>query len=75
MKLKYTFVTVKGEENFIATVPEFPGVVAQAKTMEEIFPKVKDAISVYIKTLENEKLAVPQSFELIGVNQVEISNE
>lgn len=75
MNKKYTFVIVKGEENFIATVPELPGIVAQAKTIEEIFPKVKDAISVYIKTIENEKLSIPSSFELIGVNQVEISHD
>lgn len=69
----YTFVTLKGEDdNFIGVVPEISGIVAQALTQEELFPRIKTAIMAYNKTLEEEKLVSPQSLKLIGVNEVNI---
>lgn len=69
----YTVVTVKSEDgNLIATVPQLPGVVAQGGNTEEIVSRIKDATCLYIKTLEQEKLHIPQSFELVSVNEVEI---
>lgn len=76
MNKTYTFVILKGHDNgYIATVPQLPGVVAQASDMESIFPRIKEAITVYIQTLDREKLEVPQNFELIGVNQVDVNYE
>lgn len=76
MKKCYTFITLKGlDNNYIATVPELPGVIAQAKSTEILLPRIKESITAYIKTLEKEKLASPHSLELIGVNEVEVDYE
>lgn len=73
MKRNYTFVITKGlDDYFIATVPELPGVITQAKDILDIFPRVKESIEVYLEALEDEKLEAPQEIKLIGVNQIEV---
>jgi predicted RNase H-like HicB family nuclease len=72
----YTFVTLKTEDNqYIGVVPEIPGIVAQSPNKDELSPRIKDAITAYIKTVRQEKLSSPQSLELIDVNEVTIENE
>lgn len=73
MRKNYSFVITKGIDNyFIATVPELSGVFTQAKELCDIFPRVKEAIEVYLETLESEKSIVPDEVKFIGVNQVEV---
>lgn len=73
MKRNYTFIITKGLDNYyIASVPELPGVMTQAKTIEEIFPRVKEAIEVYLEAVEEEKQPVHDELKLIGVNQIEV---
>ena len=53
MKRNYTFIITKGEDGyFIATVPELPGVVTQAQDVYDIFPRVKEAIEVYLEAIK-----------------------
>lgn len=50
MKRNYTFVITKGMDGYyIATVPELPGVITQAKDIFDLFPRVKEAIEVYLE--------------------------
>ena len=73
MRKNYSFVITKGIDGYyIATVPELPGVFTQAKEMDEIFPRVKEAIEVYLETLEDEKNEQSNDIKFIGVNQVEV---
>lgn len=73
MKRKYTFIITKGlDDYYIATVPELPGVVTQAKEILDLFPRVKEAIEAYLEVLEEEKLEAPQETQLVGVNQIEV---
>ncbi len=73
MKKNYTFIITKGEdEYYIATVPELPGVITQAKDMQDLFPRVKEAIEVYLEAIEEENQGIPEEVKLIGVNQIEV---
>jgi predicted RNase H-like HicB family nuclease len=73
MKKNYTFIITKGVDGYyIATVPELPGVITQAKTIEDIFPRVKEAIEVYLEAIEEEIEAVPDEIRFVGVNQIEV---
>ena len=53
------------------SVPELPGVFTQAKTIEEIFPRIKEAIEVYLEAIEEQK-SVFEDIKFVGVNQVEV---
>ncbi|MGI6423855.1 MAG: type II toxin-antitoxin system HicB family antitoxin [Tepidanaerobacteraceae bacterium] len=57
---------------FIASVPELPGVMTQAKSIAEIFPRVKEAIEVYLEAVEEENQTFLEKVEFIGVNQIEV---
>lgn len=73
MKKDYTFIITKGIDGFyIATVPELPGVVTQARTIEEIFPRIKEAIEVFLEAVEEEKQPAFEIVKFIGVNQIEV---
>lgn len=72
MKRNYTFLITKGIDGYyIGSVPELPGVFSQAKTIEEIFPRIKEAIEVYLEAVEEEQ-SIFEDIKFIGVNQVEV---
>ena len=72
MKKNYTFLVTKGIDGYyIGSVPELPGVLTQAKTIEELFPRIKEAIEVYLDAIEEEKLDF-EDIKFIGINQVEV---
>lgn len=60
------------DDYFIATVPELPGVITQAKNIEDLFPRVKEAIEVYLEAIEDEKTKMQEELQFIGVNQIEV---
>ncbi|NLU09772.1 MAG: type II toxin-antitoxin system HicB family antitoxin [Tepidanaerobacter acetatoxydans] len=73
MKRSYTFIITKGVDGYyIASVPELPGVMTQAKTIAEIFPRVKEAIEAYLEAVRQENQSILDEVEFIGVNQIEV---
>lgn len=46
--------------------------MTQAKTIVEIFPRVKEAIEVYLEAVEEEKQPVHDELKLISINQIEV---
>jgi predicted RNase H-like HicB family nuclease len=73
MKKNYTFIITKGLDGYyIASVPELPGVMTQAKTIEEIFPRVKEAIEAYLEAIEEDKQPILDEVKFVGVNQIEV---
>lgn len=73
MKKNYTFIITKGEDGFyIATVPELPGVITQSQDINDLFPRVKEAIEAYLEAIEEENQYIPEEVKLIGVNQIEV---
>jgi predicted RNase H-like HicB family nuclease len=68
--VKFGVVVEKDEDGyFVASVPELPGCHTQAKTLDEVMKRIKEAIQVY---LEAEGVEKRGRTELIGVQFVEV---
>ncbi|HLC36536.1 MAG TPA: type II toxin-antitoxin system HicB family antitoxin [archaeon] len=53
MKKKFKIVIEKGENGyFIGEVPELPGCYSQGKTKKELMENIKEAIGLYIESME-----------------------
>lgn len=50
-------------------MPDLPGCVAAAETRDEVCALIREAIALYVETLERDGLPVPepQSYELVEV--------
>ncbi len=62
-------VIYPGEDGFwVAECPSLPGCISQGETKEEALKNIKEAIDLYIETLEDDKLPVPpEKFETIVI--------
>jgi len=54
---------------FVASVPQLPGCHTQAKTMDELLRRVKEAIKLY---LEVEGKSLEKEAEFLGVQLVDV---
>ncbi len=69
MASKFTIIIEKDEEGWlISEVVELPGCHTQAKTLDELMKRTKEAIQAYIETPEKHK---PQE-TFVGVQQIEV---
>jgi len=69
--LKFTVVVERDEEGYyVASVPELPGCHTQAKTLDELTVRIKEAIMAY---LEAEGFKPREGVELVGFQFVEVS--
>ncbi len=67
MKAKFNVLVEKDEDGYyVATVPSLPGCHTQAKSLDDLIERAKEAIELY---LEVEKEIVPGEF--VGVQVVE----
>jgi predicted RNase H-like HicB family nuclease len=70
MSVKFSVVVEKDEdEYYLASVPELPGCHTQARTLDELTSRVKEAIELY---LETEGTKAEDKIELIGVQFIEV---
>jgi len=54
--LEFAVTVEKGEDCvYVASVPELPGCHTQAKTLEELAKRVKEAIEVYLEAEASTK--------------------
>ncbi|MCF8365009.1 MAG: type II toxin-antitoxin system HicB family antitoxin [Bacteroidales bacterium] len=50
-----------GEDNFwVAECPGLPGCISQGETKEKAIINIKEAINLYIETLKEDNLPVPE---------------
>ena len=69
--LKFAVMVEKDENGYyVASVPELPGCHTQAKTLDELNRRIKEAIEAY---LEAEGYKPKEGVELIGFQFVEVS--
>jgi predicted RNase H-like HicB family nuclease len=69
--LKFAVVVEKDEDGYyVASVPELPGCHTQAKTLDELTKRVKEAIEAY---LEAEGSVPRDGVELVGFQFVEVT--
>ena len=69
MAKKYTVVIERDEEGWLVSeVVELPGCHTQARTMDELIERTKEAIRAYLETGEEPEI----SEEFVGVQQIEV---
>jgi predicted RNase H-like HicB family nuclease len=66
-------VVVEKDENgyYVASVPELPGCHTQAKTLDAVMERIKEAIEGYL-AVETDELKNCRRNELVGVQFVEV---
>ncbi len=57
--MRYAIVIEKAPSNYSAYVPDLPGCVATAKTIEEVKQEIAEAISFHLEGLQMEGLPIP----------------
>ena len=68
LKKKFTVIIEKDEDGYyVASVAELPGCHTQAKSLDELNKRIKEAIELY---LEEEKYE--EQLEFVGIQQVEV---
>jgi predicted RNase H-like HicB family nuclease len=68
--MKFSVLVERDEDGYyIASVPELPGCHTQARTLDELTGRVKQAIELY---LETEGTKTEGKVELVGVQFVEV---
>jgi len=69
-KYSFTILLERDEDGiYVASVPSLSGCHTQAKTLEEIYPRIREAIEL---CLEVQKGEIPQN-EFVGVQQLEVT--
>jgi len=68
--LRFAVVVERDEDGYyIASVPELPGCHTQAKTLDELVSRIKEAAELY---LETEGIRAEGKIELVGVQFIEV---
>ena len=68
--MRFSVVIEKDEDGYyVASVPELPGCHTQAKTLDELMERIREAVELY---LEVEGPRIEAKRELIGVQFVEV---
>ena len=57
--MRYAVVIEKGETSYGAYVPDLPGCVAVASTVEEVERLIREAVAFHIEGLREDGLPVP----------------
>lgn len=66
--LTFTVLIEQDEDGFyVATVPALKGCYTQAKTLEELYPRIREVVAL---CLEEE---TPVKMKFIGIQQLEIT--
>jgi len=69
--LRFAVVVERNEDGYyIASVPELPGCHTQAKTLDELASRIKEAAELYV---EAEGIKAEGKIELVGVQFIEVS--
>jgi predicted RNase H-like HicB family nuclease len=57
---QYTVVYERAGSNYSAYVPDLPGIIAAANTVEETEGLIQEAIGIYLAILRSEGRAIPE---------------
>lgn len=71
---KYNFpVLIEQDEDgvYLATVPDLKGCHTQAKSLDKLLPRVKEAIDLCLAA-EKERFGVVPRLKFIGLQQIEV---
>ncbi|MCZ8102013.1 MAG: type II toxin-antitoxin system HicB family antitoxin [Microcystis aeruginosa Ma_OC_H_19870700_S124] len=62
--MRYAVVIEKGENSYGAYVPDLPGCVAVAETLEDVKQLIAEAIIFHLEGLKEDGLTVPESVSI-----------
>lgn len=72
MKKEFTIVIEQDEDGiYVASVPELEGCHTQAKTLDELRERIKEAIQLYLEVESSIVKEVP--LEFVGIQKVEVA--
>jgi predicted RNase H-like HicB family nuclease len=72
-KHRFPIIIEQDEDGiYIASVPSLAGCHTQAKTLDELMERIKEAIQLYIET-ENISEEEIRSMNLIGLQEIEVT--
>lgn len=74
MREKFSVLIERDEDGFfVASVPQLPGCHTQAKTMDELLERIREAIMLYLET-EDKPLRDIRT-EFVGIQIIEVPVE
>lgn len=59
--MRYAVVIEKAGQNYSAYVPDLPGCIATAASIEEVETEIRDAIRFHIEGLREDGLPIPEA--------------
>jgi len=72
MKKDFTMVIEQDEDGiYVASVPELEGCHTQAKTLDELRERMKEAIELYLEVESDRIHEMPLNF--VGIQKVEVA--
>ena len=72
MKKEFTMVIEQDEDGiYVASVPELEGCHTQAKTLDELRERIKEAIELYLEVETDRIHEMPLNF--VGIQKVEVA--
>ena len=72
MKKEFTVVIERDEDGYlVGSVPELEGCHTQAKTLDQLVERIKEAISLYLEVRHGA--AAELNLEFVGVQKVEVA--
>ena len=72
MKKEFTIIIEQDEDSiYVASVPELEGCHTQAKTLDELSDRIKEAILLYLEVESDLVKEVP--LEFVGIQKVKVA--
>ncbi len=72
MKKEFTIIIEQDEDGiYVASVPELEGCHTQAKTLDKLRERIKEAIQLYLEVESDLVKEVP--LEFVGIQKVEVA--
>jgi predicted RNase H-like HicB family nuclease len=58
--MRYAVVIEKGEQNYLAYVPDLPGCVSVGETLKEVKAEIREAIEFHLEGMREDGLPIPK---------------
>ncbi len=63
--MRYAIVIEKMKDNYSAYVPDLPGCIATAATVEEVEEEIREAIRFHVEGLREDGLPIPPPTSIV----------
>jgi predicted RNase H-like HicB family nuclease len=71
MKRQYNVVIERDEEGYlVASVPSLPGCHTQARSLEQLMERIKEAIELYLDATDDS--GEVENLDFVGVHQITV---